>query len=229
MMRHPLFPVVVVLPSVINNYAYGNIQLYVGHGFDVITHAGWAVTQLLIVVAFIEGSAITQGLTGVARNIAVEFLAQRVEPDSREELYGSLLGKSQTFHGRQRVGDIMARATNDVHMLALMFSPGAGLIVDSMLAMIVPFFMILSIKSVLGVVPGIFLVLLAITLWDCNKRPTPVSIGQREQFGALNSSLAGAISGVEVVKSNVQEHYEWKKFTGNARAFRDSFVKQGVV
>ncbi len=229
MLRHPLFPILLVVTSVINNYAYGNIQLYVGHGFDVITRSGWLVTDLLIVVVFIAGSAVTQGLTGVARNVAVEFLAQRVERDSREELYGSLLGKSQTFHGRQRVGDVMARATNDVHMLNLMFSPGLMLIVDSMLAMIVPFFMILAINPVLGIVPAIFLVLLAVTLWDYNKRLTPVSIGQREQFGVLNSSLAETISGIEVVKSNVQERYEWNKFTRNARSFRDYFVKQGIV
>ncbi|HUX13534.1 MAG TPA: ABC transporter ATP-binding protein [Spirochaetia bacterium] len=229
MMRHPLFPIVVVVTSIINNYAYGNIQLYVGHGFDVITKAGWLAADLLVVVAFIAGSAITQGLTGVGRNIAVEFLAQRLERESREELYGSLLGKSQTFHGRQRVGDIMARATNDMHMLNLMFSPGLMLIVDSMLAMVVPFFMILTINPALGLVPAIFLVLLSLTLWDYNKRLTPVSIGQREQFGLLNSSLAETISGIEVVKSNVQERYEWNKFTGNARSFRDYFVKQGIV
>ncbi|WP_455383573.1 ABC transporter ATP-binding protein [Salinispira pacifica] len=228
-LRHPLFPILVVATSVINNYAYGNIQLYVGHGFDVITKQGWLLADLLVVVLFIAGSAVTQGLTGVARNVAVEFLAQRVERDSREELYASLLGKSQTFHGRQRVGDIMARATNDVHMLNLMFSPGLMLIVDSMLAMVVPFFMILAIKPALGIVPAIFLVLLAVTLWDYNRRLTPVSIGQREQFGVLNSSLAEAISGIEVVKSNVQERYEWNKFTSNARSFRDYFVKQGIV
>ena len=54
-----------------------------------------------------------------------EFLAQRVERDARDELYVSLLGKSQTFHGRQRIGDIMARATNDVRIAQLHVQPRA--------------------------------------------------------------------------------------------------------
>jgi ATP-binding cassette subfamily B protein len=61
----------------------------------------------------VAGIALTQGITGLARNYSFEFLAQRTERDTRDELYVSLLGKSQTFHGRQRIGDIMARATND--------------------------------------------------------------------------------------------------------------------
>jgi ATP-binding cassette, subfamily B, bacterial len=47
----------------------------------------------------------------------------------------SLLGKSQTFHNRQRVGDIMARATNDVRQLNPMMNPGVSLITDRPLAL----------------------------------------------------------------------------------------------
>ena len=36
---------------------------------------------------------------------SVETLGQRMERDAREELYISLLGKSQTFHNRQWVAD----------------------------------------------------------------------------------------------------------------------------
>jgi ATP-binding cassette subfamily B protein len=51
----------------------------------------------------------------------------------------------------------------------------------------------------------------------------------REQFGTMNAGLAEAIAGIEVVKANVQERYEWNKFIGNARQFRDYFVEQGVI
>ncbi|MCZ7667165.1 MAG: hypothetical protein M5U34_08080 [Chloroflexi bacterium] len=42
------------------------------------------------------------------RNWSNEVVAQRMERDTRDELYVSLLGKDQSFHGRQRIGDIMA-------------------------------------------------------------------------------------------------------------------------
>jgi len=72
-------------------------------------------------------------------------------------------------------------------------------------------------------------VALAITVWDYNRRLNPVSQQLREQFGSMNAGLTEAISGVEVVKANVQEHYEWDKFTGNARRYRDLFIRQGHI
>jgi ATP-binding cassette subfamily B protein len=173
--------------------------------------------------------AFGQGATGIIRNFTTEFLAQRIERNSREELYLSLLGKSLTFHGRQRIGDIMARATNDVRALNLMFSPGLNLIIDSALALVIPVFMIGVIHIRLLLVPLIFTILLIITVIDYNRRLKPVSIAQREQFGIINAGLVEAVAGIEVVKANVRERYEWDKFTSNARTFRDYFVRQGII
>jgi ATP-binding cassette subfamily B protein len=229
MLRYPLLPLIMVIAAVVNNYAYSLIQVYVGRAFDVISTAGFQMTALLVPVIALAAAGLGQGLTGLLRNFSVEFLAQRIERDSREELYGSLLGKSQTFHGRQRVGDIMARATNDVNMLNLMFSPGIYLIVDSALALVVPVVMIGFIDPALLLVPLVFTVLLGITLRDYNRQLKPVSIAQRDEFGVMNAGLTEAVSGIEVVKASVQERYEWDKFTGNARTFRDYFVKQGII
>ena len=228
-MRYPLFPLTTILAAILNNGFYSFIQVFVGRAFDLITTPGWQTASLLALAASVMGSAIGQGLTGLVRNFSTEFAAQRVERDARDELYASLLGKSQTFHGRQRIGDIMARATNDVRMLNLMFSPGLMLIVDSLMAIVVPIVMIGQLQFELLLVPSIFIVLLAVTVADYNRRLKPVSIARRDQFGTMNAGLAEAIAGIEVVKANVQERYEWDKFTQNARLFRDYFVKQGEI
>ena len=229
LMRYPLFPLAGILAAVLNNGFYSFIQVFIGRGFDLIATPGWGTDQLLMLALSVMGSAFGQGLTGLARNYAIEFLAQRIERDARDELYVSLLGKSQTFHGQQRIGDIMARATNDVRMLNLMFSPGLMLIIDSAMAIIVPLALIGWLKLELLLVPFIFLILLAITVADYNRRLKPVSMAQREQFGMMNAGLAEAIAGIEIVKANVQERYEWEKFTQNASLFRDYFVQQGEI
>jgi len=72
-------------------------------------------------------------------------------------------------------------------------------------------------------------VLLAVTLIDYNRRLNPVSMALRAQFGTMNAGLAEAIAGIEVVKANVQERQEWNKFVGNARLYRDHFVRQGMI
>jgi ATP-binding cassette subfamily B protein len=227
--RYPLFPLATVLAAILNNLAYSYRQIFIGQGFDLITTPGWRTGDLLVLALSVLGSAVGQGVTGLIRNYAIEFLAQRIERDARDELYASLLGKSQTFHGRQRIGDIMARATNDVHMLNLMFSPGLMLITDSLMALVVPIVLIGQLEFKLLLIPAIFTVLLAITVVDYNRRLKPVSIARREQFGTMNAGLAEAIAGIEVVKADVQERYEARKFTSDAGRFRDYFVQQGEI
>ena len=227
--RYAHLPIILIALSVVNNIAYALIQVFVGQGFDQIITPGWTRSDLLGVAVGVMASAGVQGITGILRNFAVEFLAQRVERDARDELYASLLGKSQTFHGRQRIGDVMARTTNDVRMLNMMFSPGLSLIIDSSISAIVPVIVIYTICPRLILVPVVFLFLLVVSVYDYNRRLKPVSISQREQFGVMNAGLTDAIQGIEVVKANVRERFELDKFTMNARRFRDYFVKQGQI
>ena len=102
-----------------------------GRAFDLITSPEWVRADLISAALLVMGAAFGQGFSGLIRNYAGEFMAQAMERNTRHELYVSLLGKSQTFHGRQRVGDIMARATNDVRALNLMFSPGLMLSINA--------------------------------------------------------------------------------------------------
>ncbi|MBN1966330.1 MAG: ABC transporter ATP-binding protein [Anaerolineae bacterium] len=227
--RYPLLPLIAVGAAVLNNWFYVNIQVGVGQGFDLITSEGWEIAGLVSIALMVLLSASGQGLTGLARNYGFEFLAQRFERDSRDELYVSLLGKSQSFHGRQRIGDVMARATNDVRQMNYMFSPGVMLITDSLMAVVVPFTVMAGISVQLLLVPAIFIVFLIVTVWDYNRRLGPVSEATRDEFGEMNAGLAEAIAGISVVKGNAQELQELKKFSKNARKYRDLIVKQGEI
>jgi ATP-binding cassette, subfamily B, bacterial len=229
LMRYPAFPLIMLIAAIVNNIAYGSIQTFVGSAFDLITQPTWSNRALLAVAVSVVVSASAQGLTGLLRNLSVSFIAQRIERDARDELYVSLLGKSQTFHGRQRIGDIMARATNDVRMLNAMFSPGIMLITDSLMGLIIPLILIGLISPRLLLVPSIFTVLLVFTVYDYNRRLKPVSIAQREQYGEMNARLAESVAGIEVVKANAQEEQEWQQFARNARTFRDYYLKQGAI
>jgi ATP-binding cassette subfamily B protein len=152
-----------------------------------------------------------------------------LERDARDELYVSLLGKSQTFHNRQRVGDLMARATNDVRQLNPMMNPGVALITESLLSITVPLIFIATIDTRLLITPLIFLVFLGVSLRRYMKQLNPVSNAQRFHNGQLNAGLNETLSGIEVVKSTVQESNEKRKFLENAGRYRDSFIQQGII
>ncbi|ABX05386.1 MAG TPA: ABC transporter ATP-binding protein [Herpetosiphon sp.] len=162
-------------------------------------------------------------------SLAGETIAARFEADAREELYISLLGKSQAYHDRQRVGDLMARATDDTSQLASMIVPGSTMIFESILGIVVPLTYIGFIKLELLLVPLGFVACYIIAVRRYVRRLNPVVAEQREQFGKLNAGLEETISGIEVVKASAREGFERLKYRRHARGFRDLFVQQGRI
>src|SRR5258708_19287365 len=115
-----------------------------------------AVDALPRIALLILVLLICDGLFGLTGSLSIETIAQRLEVDSREELYRNLLSKSQTFHNRQRVGDIMARATDDVQQLNGMINPGLSISVETILGSPIPLILIRFINLPSFFVPIIF-------------------------------------------------------------------------
>ena len=188
-----------------------------------------ALADVTRLAGYILGLVLLLGLLDIISSFAIETLGQRLERDARDELYAALLGKSQTFHDRQRVGDIMARATNDVRQLNPMMNPGVSLILSSGLSLIIPIVAIGFIDWRLLATPLAFTLVFAIALRRYMRALGPVTGAQRMRFGLLNAGLAETIGGIEVVKASAQEPAERRKFEAAARAYRDAFVDQGQI
>jgi ATP-binding cassette, subfamily B, bacterial len=228
-LRYPFLPVGMALASIGSNAMMSYSRVLVGEAFTWVTQPDPLIADLTRIALLVIAARLAEAALGLGGNFLVELLAQRLERDSRDELYVSLLGKSLTFHGRQRVGDIMARATNDVREINVMISPGVSLIFDSAMGVVVPLIAIAALRLELLLVPLLFVILLVITLRDYLHKLTPVSDAMRKQFGDMNADLAEAIAGIEVVKVNAQEEQERRKFGRNARRFRDLFVERGRI
>lgn len=202
-----------------------------GLAFDaVLVPEGGSATELLRLSLLLLAVVLVRGVIDLAGMVlAIENLAQRFERNARSALTISLLGKSQAFHNRQRVGDIMARAANDVRQLNYMISPGMQLIVDSILGLVVPLVFIAGIESRLLLFPLLFVVGFYFAIRHYQKRLDPVSIAMRQDFGTLNAGLTETITGIELVKAASQEEQERGKFLKDATRYRDSFIRHGEV
>ncbi|MCC7018993.1 MAG: ABC transporter ATP-binding protein [Ardenticatenales bacterium] len=186
-----------------------------------------AMATIIRLAWLLIASQTVRAVLQLGRNAGSEAFGQRLERDVRDELYASLLGKSMTFHGRQPVGDTMARATNDVRELNLMFNPGLNLVIGSGFFLVMPALFGYAIHPQLAIVPTLFVLSYILALRAYLRQLAPVTREARETFGRLNSRLAEAIDGIEVVKSAAQEGAEVARFTANARAYRDAIVRQG--
>jgi len=223
-------PWIFIVTAVATNLLNSLVPRYTGSAFDhIVGDSPNRVGYLVHVALVLLGIVLARGLFDGAARYLIVVIANRLVRDTRLELFTNLLGKSQTFHNRQRVGDLMARATNDVRQIGFMFSPGFDLLVDSMTALIVPMIFIGLLDYRLLLAPGLFAVAFAFALWHYMRQLSPVSSAMRAEFGSLNAGLNESVRGIEVIKATGQEAAERARFNARARAYRREFVKQGLV
>ncbi len=207
----------------------GVVPLLSGQAFDVLQADPGNLQPLLGIAVLIAVSQIIRGLTQIGRNFSSEVLGQRLERDSRDEIYGSLMGKSMSFHDSHPTGDLMARATNDVREINLMFNPGVNLVVGSAFFLFVPLVLAPRYNPALILTPALYILLYFLALVQYLHELQPITTRVRGSFGQMNTRLAEAIDGIETVKGAAQEEAEVGRFHAAARRFRDAFVWQGNV
>ena len=226
--EHKLYFIVALLSFTSTYVAFSAARVLFGKGAALIIEGGDARAVIAVSLAVLIAS-VSDGLFSLVGSMSMVILSTRVERDTRHELYASLLGKSQTFHDQQRVGDVMARATDDVRQLHFVIHPGIMFMFDMVLGFAIPMIYIAAINLELLLVPLLFVVSYVIVVRRYMRRLEPVMMQQRTQYGVLSARLEETISGIEIVKVAAQEVEERKKFRRNASKFREFFVKQGKI
>jgi len=208
---------------------FSNAQMMIGQAANLLLSPEATVDALARISLLILASFLISGLLDLGRSLAIEVLAQYLERNARQELYVSLLGKSQTFHDRQRTGDIMAMATDDTQQLNLMINPGFLFISDIALGFAIPILMIATIRLELLIIPLVFVAGYAVSVRRYSRRLNPVAQTERQRFGQMNAIAEESVSGIETVKATSQEAFERRRFNRAAYLFRNYFVRQGYI
>ncbi|MFX1463903.1 MAG: ABC transporter ATP-binding protein [Promethearchaeota archaeon] len=187
-------------------------------------------SSLLFYTIFILLLSIGTPILRLVNYMLREVIAQRLERDCRREFYSNLLGKSQSFHDQQKIGELMARATDDVRTMNFLISPAISLIFESFMSLIIPIFYIIAFyPSQLILTPLIFSVLFFFALKSYIKKIGPVTGKLRSFYGMMNATLNEALTGIEVVKATAQETREGQKYFENANNYRNAYVEEGDI
>ncbi len=226
--RNRLFTALSLVPTLLTYILFSQGQVYIGEAIAAVAQPDGAARLVTLSIGVLV-VLVLSGLSDLVRALSLEVLAQRLETGARQELYVSLLGKSQTFHDRQRAGDLMAMATDDMQQLNMMINPGLLFIADILLGFPIPLMSIALINYELLLVPLLFVVSYIIAVRRYSRELDPVANRQRMRFSKLNTAAEETISGIEIVKASAQEERERRRFRRNARLFRGLFIKQGFI
>ena len=227
--RHWWLVIIMLIGAIGNAALAAYVPVLTGDAFNAMLHVPPETKVLLPLALIMGGSQLLRAILQLGRNFGAELIAQRIERDVRDELYVSLLGKSMTFYNLQPVGDTMARATNDVREVNLMFSPGINLVVGSLVFLVMPFFFAPRYHWSLLLTPVLFTIAYFIALRWYLRTLNPITEDVRASFGQMNTHLSEALDGIETMKGAAQEEAEIKRFNLNSHRLRTNNIRQGDV
>lgn len=213
--------------ALISNICSALLPVITGMAFTSVLQSQLRLLGLctLILVAL----AIVQGGLEVAAHYLAEMLGQRFARDARAELYQSLLSKSLAFHKRLRVGEIMARVSNDMLMMTNMVAPAFDFIFLSFSNLFIILIFIGAINPQLLLIPVVYTCALALAIRAYSRQLNPITMSRGIAFGKIDWTLNEAISGIEVVKATAQEQQESEKFLQHVRRYREIALAQARV
>ncbi|WP_429843032.1 ABC transporter ATP-binding protein [Brevibacillus sp. FIR094] len=138
------------------------------------------------------------------------FLAERT---LRSKLMTHLLRMTPTFYQRNRTGDLMARATNDLKAVSMTTGFGILTMVDSLSftgAIVLTMGFLISWKLTLAAI--IPLPFMAYIIKQYGKKIHERFSTAQTSFGELNDRVLESVSGVRVIRAYVQEMADQERF-----------------
>ena len=176
---------------------------------DVLRFAG-----LIVVFAGLEAS-----FRAGARFLMLDA-SRKAEYRMRNDLFAHLQRMHLAYFQHQRIGDLMARMTNDLTWVRQMMGPG---IMQGAFTIMVFVFAVLSMLSVsvkLTVLAMILMPLASVTFWYIGRTVHVRFERLQAQFGDMSTKAQENFSGMRVVKAFSQEGAETADF---ARVNREYF------
>jgi ATP-binding cassette subfamily B protein len=178
----------------------------------------WAITAIVIFAA-------ARGLFSFVQTYMAQTLSQNVAFEFRNELFAKIQRLSFSYHDRNRTGQLMIRATDDVERLRLFIGQGLVLALQA-LVLLVGSLIILVLtnwKLMLVVLPILPLALILFMFFGRLAQPLFTEVQKR--LSRLNTILQENLAGLQVVKAFVREPREQAKFDGAADAVMEQQIK----
>jgi len=219
----------VVIFTILNSIFSSTVPQLIGQAFDLFKDNKLGIEDLSSISLQVLLFGVGAGVVQLFRSWSTEFISQRMEKETRDELYSSLLRKSLTFHDKQKIGDLMTRATGDVRQINFMMNPGFNLVFQSIVGIIVPITFMAMINVQLVIIPVIYIIVFLFVLKRYRDKQAPWTMKVRSAASTTQSRLNETISGMYVVRGSSEEDTERQIFNKNINEYKEAQVKLGEI
>ncbi|MCB0178583.1 MAG: ABC transporter ATP-binding protein [Anaerolineae bacterium] len=172
------------------------------------------VTAGLAVVAF----AAMRGLFAFLQSFTAERNSQSVAFDLRNDLFAQIQRLSFSYHDRNRTGQLMIRATDDVEKVRLFIGQGLLFLVQAVLLITGTLILLFTtnVSLALVILPILPITMILFIVFGTISQPLFMQV--QLKLSALNTILQENLAGIKVIKAFAKEPSEQTRFNQAADA-----------
>lgn len=187
------------------------IPLLVGRAVDENwTEISWA--RLTRSALMVLGASIVSGVFLFLQRRILIGMSRRVEFDLRRDFYTHLVDQPQAFYHEHRIGDLMARATNDLSAVRQLAGPFIMYTTQTLFVVVIVLPLMFSINWWLTLLLFVSMPLVSLTVKFFGQQVHARFEKIQEFFGKITARAQENITGVRVVRAYAQEDAESEAF-----------------
>jgi ATP-binding cassette subfamily B protein len=152
-------------------------------------------------------------------------MSRDIEYDLRNDLLGRLLLLEPEFYVRNRTGDLMSRATNDLNAVRMVLGPGIMYSAQTITTMAFALYFMIKLSPVLTAWVLIPLPVVVVAVWYFGQVIHRLSEIIQAALGVLSTRAQENLTGVRVIRAYAQEKPETERFDQANREYVDRNIK----
>lgn len=156
--------------------------------------------------------AAARGIFAFGQNFLSQALSENIAFDLRNDIFTKIQRLSFSYHDKNRTGQLMIRATDDVERLRGFIGMGLLMALQALILLVGTLIILLltNVRLTLVVLPVLPLALIVFMYFGSIAQPLFVEVQKR--LGRVNTTLQENLAGLKVVKAFTSEAREEKKF-----------------
>lgn len=181
------------------------------YAIDDLT-AGVTVEKLQFYGAALLGLTAVGGVFRFLQRRIMIGASRDIEFDLRNDFFARLQQFEPAYYHRNRTGDLMSRATNDLNAVRMMIGPAVMYMANTVLTFVAVIVLMLSINRRLTLLSLIPLPFLSVAVYFFGAAIHRRFDRIQEQLSTISAITQEALSGVRVVRAYGQEPFEIERF-----------------
>src|SRR6266704_5152880 len=187
-------------------------------------HSGADFGLLLRYGLLIVGVSVVQVTLQFCGRYPPARMSRRIEYELRADLFKHFEKLELDYFQHNKVGDLVARATNDLTAIRSMLGPGISNLMNTVVAFTVTITFMLTIDLQLTLYAAIILPMITVVFIVVGRQIEHRYKAVQDQFGEVSAHAQENLSGIRIIKAYRQEDHELEAF----RAANQEYVLRSI-